>query len=106
MLFRSRITGTWLGLSLVSTAEGPRPVRFYMQAGVGSFDVEEMPIWDPEDSYLGYRFGTGFLFPMGENAALDLGVRGLHLQNLDIGTGLEEDHTMLSLHAGIDLLGF
>jgi hypothetical protein len=102
----AKIYGPWMGLSLVSAAESPRPVRFYLEAGVGRFEVEGLPVWSWETAYVGYRLGTGFLIPVGEHGALDLGVRALHMPTLDTGWDPEGSHTMLGLRAGVSLLGF
>jgi hypothetical protein len=100
------IKGAWAGLSLISAAESPRPVRFYLEAGVGRFDTDDLPVWSFDDAYLGYRFGTGFFLPVGEHAVFDLGVRALHVKNLDFGYQNDDGDTMLGVHAGIGLLGF
>jgi hypothetical protein len=102
----AKIYGPWMGLSLVSAAESPHPVRFYLEGGVGRFELEGLPVWGWETAYVGYRLGTGFLIPVGEHGALDLGVRALHMPTLDMGWDPEGSHTMLGLRAGISLLGF
>jgi hypothetical protein len=94
-----------MGLSLVSAAESPQPVRFYLEGGVGRFEVEGLPVWGWETTYVGYRLGTGFLIPVGDHGALDLGVRALHMPTLAMGWDPEGSHTMLGLRAGISLLG-
>lgn len=101
------IGGPWAGLSLVSTARQPNPVRFYLEAGLARLEVQRMPLWSHDDAYLGYRLAAGFLIPLGPETALNLGLRALHVENLDFGPYTEDDgHTMLGAYAGLSLLGF
>ncbi|MEZ4386823.1 MAG: hypothetical protein R3D98_04475 [Candidatus Krumholzibacteriia bacterium] len=103
---RATIHGPWVGLSLVSTARSPRPVRFYLEGGVGRLEVEDLPLWSWDDSYLGYRLSTGFLIPTGDRAAFTIGVRALHMPQLDTGWNPDHAHTMLGVTLGLSLLGF
>ncbi|MBD3222749.1 hypothetical protein GF314_16075 [bacterium] len=100
------ISGPWAGLSIVSAARTAQPVRFYLEGGVGRFAVEEMPLWSLDDAYLGYRLATGFLIPVGDQAAINLGVRALRIENLDFGWYGRDGDTMLGVHGGIALYGF
>lgn len=101
-----RLWGPWAGLSLISTAETGRPVRFYLEGGVGRFDVEGLPLWSYDSAYLGYRLATGFMIPVGEMAAFNLGCRALHLPNLDFGWAPDDGHTMLGVEMGLSILSF
>jgi len=100
------IRGPWAGISLISTARSPRPVRFYLEGGLGRFTVDGMPVWGWDDAYLGYRMGAGFMFPVGDQATFDLGFRALHLPNLDFGWSPDDGQTMIGINVGLSLLGF
>ena len=56
-----------------------------------------------DDTFLGYHAGLGFLIPMGGGAAFDLGVRGTHVENLDLGSG-DDQHTMVAFRLGLSIL--
>jgi hypothetical protein len=98
-----QIAGYWAGLSLLPPGETGDAARFYLEGGVGRYEVEGLVLRDPEEAYLGYSGGVGFLVPLGTGGALDLGVRGLHIVNLDTGRG-DDRHTMLGFHLGVSLL--
>ncbi len=99
-----RITGAWAGLSLLPAASRATTTRFYAEGGVGRYEVEHLPVVVDDEAFLGYTAGVGLLIPVGDAAVVDVGARGLHLVNLDLG-GDSDRHTTLGFRVGISLLG-
>jgi len=97
------LQGFWGGLALLSPADGEQAARFYLEGGVGRYEVGNLPVYSAEDAFLGYHAGVGFLIPLGTAAALDLGARGTHVVNLDLGTG-DDEHTLVAFRAGLSIL--
>ena len=97
------LKGFWAGLSLISAGEAGDEARFYLEGGVGRFEVENLPVQSVEDYFLGYHGGAGFLIPLGSAAALDLGVRATHVVNLDLGYG-DDRHTLVTFRIGLSIL--
>jgi len=98
-----RIEGVWAGLSLVARGEDDQAARFYLEGGIGRYTVEGLYVMEPAEAYLGYHAGLGFLVPLGPAGALDLGFRGTHIVNLDLGYG-DDSHTLIGVRLGLDLL--
>ncbi len=98
-----QLRGFWAGLALLSAADGPEAARFYLEGGVGRYEVVGMPVFSAEDAYLGYHAGVGFLIPLGPAIALDLGARGTHVVNLDLGYG-DDTHSVVAFRAGLAIL--
>ncbi len=98
-----QLRGFWAGLALLSAGDTPESARFYLEGGVGRYEVEGLPVFSTEEAFLGYHAGVGFLIPLGTAAALDLGARGTHVVNLDLGRG-DDRHTLVSFRVGLSIL--
>ena len=100
-----RLTGLWGGLSLITGNDDPDAARFYIEGGVGRYEVEGFWTVGDDDAYLGYHAGVGLLIPIGPVGALDFGARGTRIMDLDFGYGGDDEHSLVGVHLGIDLLG-
>ena len=97
------LKGYWAGLSLISAGETDDAARFYIEGGVGRYEVENLLVLSAEEYFLGYTGGAGFLVPLGPVVALDLGVRATHVVNLDLGYG-DDRHTLVAFRLGLSIL--
>lgn len=103
MMQEGQLKGFWAGLSLLSPGEAADDARFYIEGGVGRYEVENLLVMSADEYFLGYTGGAGFLIPLGTAAALDLGVRATHVVNLDLGYG-DDRHTLVAFRAGLSIL--
>jgi len=97
------VQGYWGGLSLIPEGRNADSARFYLEAGVGRYQVTGLAIDSDESEFVGYNYALGFIIPLATSLAMDLGVTGRQI--VDMPTYDDQSrHSMFGFHLGFYLL--